>query len=339
MATRRPDRETLHAALALAVRAPSVHNSQPWLWRVGDTSVHLYADLTQHLPATDPDQRDLLVSCGAALHHLRIAALGLGWEARIDRLPDPADPEHLAAVEFRRAEPATDPRRLSRAIEDRRTDRRRYTSWEVTAAQVSAMIAAGASCGVVVRDIENSSARAALEHAFERAAWQHARDFHYGSELARWSGRRAAAQGVPARSAVASLDAMARPFANPGLPQAVLRDTEGVERILVLATGADDRMSRLRAGEATSAVLLTATMFGMATCPLTEPLELPDTRAAISRDVLDDSGFPQMIIRVGWAATSSQPLLPTPRRPLDEVVTYLRSGESEPVKVNPRRTS
>ena len=67
------DRRTVRAAIELASRAPSVHNSQPWRWMVGPHSVHLYADLRRWLPATDADGRDLVVSCGAALHHLRVA--------------------------------------------------------------------------------------------------------------------------------------------------------------------------------------------------------------------------------------------------------------------------
>lgn len=55
MNTHFPDTETIHAALALAMRAPSIHNSQPWQWRVGERSVHLYADLDRHLTSTDPD--------------------------------------------------------------------------------------------------------------------------------------------------------------------------------------------------------------------------------------------------------------------------------------------
>lgn len=71
--TAHPDRDTVRAALAMAVRAPSVHNTQPWLWRLGDRTVHLYADPSRHLPHADPGMRDLIVSCGAALHHLRVA--------------------------------------------------------------------------------------------------------------------------------------------------------------------------------------------------------------------------------------------------------------------------
>ncbi|RDI55295.1 Acg family FMN-binding oxidoreductase [Nocardia mexicana] len=320
MSNAHPDRETLCSALALAVRAPSVHNSQPWLWRIGDGTVHLYADTGRHLPHTDPDQRDLVLSCGAALHHLRVAARGLGWETVVHRLPNPADPDHLAAVEFHSSTPTPDAVRAVRAITRRRTDRRRYTSWEVPEAYLAAITAAGAANGVLVYDVDAGAARVQLLRAFERAAWDHARDFSYGAELAQWSGRHASAEGVPARSAVSADVATVRPFSNPGLPQAVYRDAAAADRMLLLSTSGDDRISRLRAGEATSAVLLTATALGLASCPLTEPLEVPDVRRRIRTDILGDSGFPQLIVRIGWAATSSDEVPRTPRRPVDDVV-------------------
>jgi hypothetical protein len=68
-----------------------------------DNSVHLFADTTRALPATDLDGRDLLVSCGAALHHLRVGFAALGWATMVRRLPDPAEPDHLAAVTFSRS--------------------------------------------------------------------------------------------------------------------------------------------------------------------------------------------------------------------------------------------
>jgi nitroreductase len=320
MSNAQPDRDTLHAALALAMRAPSVHNTQPWLWRVGDSTVHLYADTGRHLPHTDPDQRDLILSCGAALHHLRVAARGLGWETVVHRLPNPADPEHLASVEFRPSTPMPEAVSLARAIEARRTDRRRYTSWEVPAAYIAEIVDAGVVNGVLVRDVESGGARAQLLQAFEQAAWNHAQDISYAVELAQWSGRHATAEGVPARSTVISADPTVRPFSSPALPEVVLRDLDDADRMLLLSTTSDDRISRLRTGEATSAVLLTATVQGLATCPLSEPLEVSETRDRIRADILEDSAFPQMIVRIGWAATSSETIPATPRRPFDEVV-------------------
>ena len=65
----------VHELIRAACSAPSVHNTQPWAWRVLDsTTIELYADRTRQLPATDPLGRDLAISCGAALHHLVVAA-------------------------------------------------------------------------------------------------------------------------------------------------------------------------------------------------------------------------------------------------------------------------
>lgn len=324
-----PDPETLRSALALASRAPSVHNSQPWLWRVGQETVHLYADESRRLPHTDPDGRDLLLSCGAVLHHLCVAARAEGWEATIHRLPNPATPEHLASVEFRPTTCSSEDIELARAISKRSTDRRRFSSWEVPAAHIEAIIAAGASTGVLVRDVSTEPARTQLVRAFEQAAWEHAHDDSYGAELAQWSGRHVSPQGVPARSTVVTgSDPTVRRFSHPGLPEAVVRDIDAADRMLLLTTSSDDRLSQLRAGEAASAGLLTATRLGLATCPLTEPMELTDTRKRIRTNVLDNAGFPQIIIRVGWAVPSAEPVPVTPRRPLDEVVRPLDSSGS-----------
>lgn len=73
MSANYPDSETIRAVLTLATRAPSVHNSQPWRWRVGPDRLHLYADPSRHLPSTDPNRRAMVVSCGTTLHHCTVA--------------------------------------------------------------------------------------------------------------------------------------------------------------------------------------------------------------------------------------------------------------------------
>ena len=102
MSAQFPDPEMVRAVLTLATQAPSVHNSQPWRWRVGPHSLHLHADPSRHLPKTDPDRRDLVVSCGAVLHHCAVALAAMGWQAKIHRFPNPADRNHLASIEVHR---------------------------------------------------------------------------------------------------------------------------------------------------------------------------------------------------------------------------------------------
>ena len=125
------DTDTALAALSLATRAPSVHNSQPWRWQVGPHSVHLFVVRSLHLEHTDPDGRDLIVSCGIALNHCTVALAALGWQTKTHRVPNPEEPDHLAAIEVHRSTPTETDISLAAAIPRRRTDRRYFSAWPV----------------------------------------------------------------------------------------------------------------------------------------------------------------------------------------------------------------
>ncbi len=60
------------AVVAMAGRAPSVHNTQPWRFAIHDSAIDLLADTSRLLPSIDPDGRELMISCGAALFGLRL---------------------------------------------------------------------------------------------------------------------------------------------------------------------------------------------------------------------------------------------------------------------------
>lgn len=324
MAAQFPDRATVRAALSLASRAPSVHNSQPWLWRVGPHSLHLYADRSMHLTHTDPDQRDLIVSCGAALDHCVVAFASMGWRATVHRLPNPAQPDHLASITVgRRAAGETDIA-LAAAIAQRRTDRRNFSSRPVDLGDIAWMGARVARMGVSVRRVETTTDLRAI---LTQAMWQHALDSDYAEELTAWSGRHAATEGVPARNAPESdpvAGVPARVFAGTALdqpPHAPPAYDNGV--LLALGTTSDDQLARLRAGEATSSALLTATARGLATCLVSEVLEVMETRKMLRSEIFDDRHYPQMLMRVGWAPADADPIPATPRRPVSDRVTYL----------------
>ncbi len=318
-----PDVETIRSALMLAVRAPSVHNSQPWQWRIGKRSLNLYANPDLRLPHTDPDARDWMLSCGATLNHCQVAFAALGWQSKINRFPNPADSNHLAVIELHRY-PATEVDvSLAAAIPRRRTDRRHYSSWQVPTREIALMGARAARAGVMLRQVD---ALSNLKRLTAQAAWRHGIDYDYLTELSTWSGRYASTAGVPARSTPEPdpNDVLpARTFAGAVLAQTP--DGTAVDGCPVIALGtvADDKVSQLRAGEATSLVLLTATAAGLASCPVTEPLEIPEIRAEVGADVFGEDGYPQMLLRIGWAPVNADPLPATPRRPLGEVVTRL----------------
>ncbi len=319
-----PDAGTVRTALALASRAPSVHNTQPWRWRVGTTSLHLYSDASLQLPNTDPDGRDLILSCGAALNHCVVALASIGWQAKVARLPNPADPSHLAAIELSPQTPDQLDITLAAAIPQRRTDRRHYSFWPVPVGDIALMAARAARNGVTLRQID---AMDGLNKIVAQSVWDHANNDDYLAEVAVWSGRHAAVAGVPARNTPVPDPAGALPsrvFADaaPAMPPGASPVDENAV-MLALGTRTDDRLARLRAGEATSVVLLTATAMGLASCPVTEPLEIAETREAVRADVFGNSDYPQMLLRVGWAPINADPLPSKPRRELTDIVEWM----------------
>jgi nitroreductase len=323
MNARFPDAGTIRTVLALASRAPSVHNTQPWRWLVGEASLHLYADPSRQLPNTDPEGRDLILSCGAALNHCVVAFAAVGWRAKVTRLPNPADPNHLAAIELSRSTADSLDIALAAAIPRRRTDRRNYSSWPVPVGDIALMAARAARNGVTLCQVEDTDK---LHEIVAQSVWDHM-THDYLVELTEWSGRYASVAGVPARNTPKSdpkAKIPSRFFAGPALampPGSSASEDDAV--VLALGTRMDDRLAELRAGEATSVVLLTATSMGLSSCPVTEPLEIAETRDMVRAEIFGDSNHPQMLLRVGWAPINADPLPATPRRELSDFVEWM----------------
>ena len=81
-----------------AVNAPSVHNTQPWWFYGEEHEIGMHADRERRLPVADPDGREMLVSCGAALFTARVALRSLGIVPHVRVLPDPDLPDLVARI-------------------------------------------------------------------------------------------------------------------------------------------------------------------------------------------------------------------------------------------------
>jgi nitroreductase len=320
MSTRKLRQDVLLDAVETAGRAPSIHNSQPWRFRVGQDRVDLFADRSRRLPATDVDGRDLLLSCGAALHHLRLA-LSQRWQITVRRFPSAENPDHVASVELRSRVPSTGGSPLLAAVTERRTDRRLFTQWPVPQRFISELVDVAADQGAVLRAVHDPRATRVLLEVVAAAAVAQEQTPGYHAELAQWTRKSEGAAGIPRSSLLLDPDAevvAGRRFPAGDLVAGEAGQADGAV-LLVLGTASDDRLSQLRAGEALSAVLLAATQHHLATCPISQALAFRATRQAIEQTVLEGTLCPQIVLRVGWAPADS-PIPPTPRRPLGEIL-------------------
>lgn len=328
------DVEALKNAVLLACRAPSVHNSQPWLWVLDggkNGTVHLFVDRRRTVPATDHSGRDTILSCGAVLDHFRIATTTAQQRARITRFPDPNDPHHVATVEFSPVDDVTSvQQKCAAAILQRRTDRLPFASpvyWQLFEPLLRRAI--DEDFEEVMLDVLSDDRRPQLVVASQLTEALRRDDSNYHAELQWWTSPFALAQGVPP-SALASDTERLRVDVARDFPVRGHQDRRGEidtdeSTILVLSTREDTRLDVLRCGEALSTVLLECTMAGLATCPLTHLIETSQGRDIVG-DLIGGRGHPQVVIRVGITPPMEDLPAPTPRRPLASVLEIRESA-------------
>ena len=119
-----PADEITRFAIEQAVRAPSVHNTQPWWFYGADREIGIHADDERQLHVADPEGREMLISCGAALFTIRVALRNAGLVPLVRVLPEPDLPTLVAKVSWTEAAPPAEIERvLFAAVSQRRTHR------------------------------------------------------------------------------------------------------------------------------------------------------------------------------------------------------------------------
>jgi nitroreductase len=329
MPTTAVETDVIEDAVRIACRAPSLHNSQPWQWAFNRGQLRLFLDPSRVMD-TDHSAREALISCGAALDHLRVAMAAAGWQSHIDRLPDPNSPNHLASIEFTPTEFVTErDRRLASAIGARRTDRLPFSS--VTAWQsIEAVVTSSANRQAVHLEVLADELHSRLEEAAQIAESLRSDDTPYHDELHWWTAPFEASEGIPYSALVSAAEGdrvgVGRVFPVPRRPERRLEIPEDNAKVLLLSTDDDTRADALAAGEALSATLLECTMAGLATCPVTHLTEVTVVRELI-RSLINHDAVPQVLIRVGVVPVTEKVPPPTPRRPLSEVLRLRGYGE------------
>ncbi len=309
--------------IATAARAPSVHNSQPWQFRVTEDAVELWSD-PQRKVRTDPIGREMMISCGAALFGLRLAVRSLGYVPAVELLPDPAQLRLLARVTIGTAEPMNvRERQMLAAVPHRHTHRGPFATGPLPAGLLPGLqhdaLAEGAELALIGDGLPYERLALIVADAARRGD----RDPQARAEVRKWTRdpSSAARDGVPATSLPARSTGrvphgqlrqrdfdLGRGLARP--PSQADEDEVPPVATAVLLTPGDRRADWLRAGQALQRLLLHAASTWVFASLHTQPLEDAVTRALI-RDRLTLPGNPQMLLQLGRAGSAAS----TARRP------------------------
>lgn len=317
--------ETIRHAVAEALRAPSSHNTQPWRFRIDGPSVELSADRDRALPVVDPDDRELTMSCGAALFHLRLALRVRSLDVDVEYLPHGPAADLIARLHVSRGHaPTPAEATLHGSLLSRHTSRAPYLSLTVPDEVVERLRGDVEAEGAWFVPLTGESQRirlAALVMEADHLQWGSPA---FRKELAGWM----RSNDHPARDGIfgyaqgednveSHLAVMATRLLDLGSRQAV-RDRDLVDAsplLAVIGTDGDGPRDWVRAGEALDRVLLRAASEELRAAFLNQAVECSDQRAMVG-ELAGRAGFPQVVLRIGYGLAGQA----TPRRPLHEVL-------------------
>ena len=316
----------LRALAGYAIRAPSSHNSQPWQFRVEGNHLDVRADRRRRLPVVDPEDRELVISCGAFVGYFEVALRHFGYEGAVDLVPAPDDPDLLARIGLG---PERDPTLLDRALfaasATRRTHRLPFLARSPEPPLFAELEAYGTRLGGWFRILQSDSHRQVIADLVTEGDRRQMADPAFRTELVRWlhpnhtrsqDGMPGWAYGLNDLTGLA-VPLIVRTFDTGAGRAAIDRDLAlGSPILAILGTPTDTPYDWMITGRVLSHVLLRAAAEGVAASFLNQPIEIPDLRQRLS-GLLGTSGYPQMILRMGFPLGEDRR---TPRRDLADVL-------------------
>ena len=337
------DTATIANTVRLASRAPSLHNTQPWRW-IADSPgpsrssrpqgldrssrpqrLRLFLDPDRVVHSADRSAREAVISCGAMLDHVRVAMAASGWSTSVERFPNPNNPDHLATLSIRPMDYVTDAlRRRADAILVRRTDRlpmAAYAAWN----SFEPVLRARLEGRPVHLDVLSDDVRPELAEASALSDSLRLYDSAYHADLQWWTTPFATEDGIPQDALISAEEservAVSRAFPVTAHSERRRNIEKDAATIVVLSTDGTHREDALYCGEALSTLLLECTMIGLGTCPVTHLTELPVGRDLIGTLIGRDS-CPQLLVRIGIAPSIGELPPPTPRRPVEAILSW-----------------
>jgi hypothetical protein len=324
-----------------AVLAANPHNSQPWLFRVTESQIDLFADPARNIGAIDPYRREMYIGLGCALENLLLAADARGYAWRLSLTPDRANPAHAARIGLAPGRAATS--ELYGAIPRRHTNRGPYDRSRAVSRELLEAMTRRAGDDARVLWFVADRDRRRLGDLVVRATEAIVADDEQSRASARWLRFRWA--DVERHRDGITIDAnltgrLTRAVAKMLPPLSRERGdrfwlTETRESFVATAAGfgilaahdAHDDAQRLRGGRAWQRLHLEATARGLALQPLNQPTERADREESLGvapifgralDDLVGDPGWQAlMTFRVGYP---TRPAALSPRRAAEAVL-------------------
>jgi hypothetical protein len=329
--------------VSAAILASNPHNSQPWLFRVDDRRIDLYANMSRSLKSIDPFLREMYIGLGCALENLMVAARGRGYEPRLVLYSSGGKQSLVARVELKSGTAAEVPH--YRAIGERHTNRSAYDrERDLAPAVIEAFNkqALSGNANLLLFSADDREGKLFAEGTIEATAKYIAdpnllKDSHHWFRYSlkevneKRDGLSVIGLGMPewqTRIALSLPESLLGDFGKKWLEATESQHCSTAPRFGVIAVrNRDDKAQLLEAGRLWQRLHLEATLQGVAMHPINQMMEMADhdcfeghiggAERQLAR-IVNDSGLQAVFgFRCGYA---KQPAKPAPRRGVSEVI-------------------
>jgi nitroreductase len=308
--------ELTRALIGAAVLAPSHWNTQPWRFEAEGSIIRLVADTQRALPALDPDQRSMMISLGAALENLLVAARAYGLRCTVTQFPHEGAGHVVAEVTYAAGEARRD-RTMFAAIPERRTNRREYDGRGVFLQDRGQLLAQIPEDFRLYWRDDRDSIRKIGDLAYEavrarvrdsRAQAEQYAWLRFGDDDARRRGDGISIDsleiGGPARWLAGRYFRPGSAFLRFGAESAAKQARAQLRSsgaVALLTTSRGGEAQWLAGGQAYERLALKATALGIAHHPISEPIESDDTRNEVLHRFEAFGELPLALLRLGHA--------------------------------------
>jgi hypothetical protein len=319
--------------LRYVVLAPSTHNTQPWKFALTGEGIEIYGDYARRMPVVDPGNREMLMSIGAAVFNLRVAAAHFGLQCRVDYNLSGDSERPLA---FARLEPSFSPTAedarhdaLFPYLTMRHTTRAPFLLTRIPASILDRLTTIGERSRASLHISTDGALNSKIADTVAESERAQLADQEFRKDLAGWIRPEGSEHEDGVTAAALGLDGPASllaPYITRTMDLGKMRAAQDKNLCidapaLAVILGEDSVPHWLDAGEMLEHLLLTVVREGMHFSYFNLPIHVPEYRARI-RGLLGVSAWPQLLLRIGYCLAMPPR---TPRRPLDDVLVTLKA--------------
>ncbi|MDL2215126.1 nitroreductase [Dysgonomonas sp. OttesenSCG-928-M03] len=307
-----------------AAKAPSGHNTQPWLFSTGENNITIYPNMNDTLPVVDSSNRELFISLGAATENLCIKASQLGYKTEVK--PDAVS--QTIKILLVKENIDTDP--LVEYIEKRQTNRKVYNNRIISADVIATLEKVETSNNISRYIIEKQDTLFNVLRTYvEKGNQAQMNDKDFKEELLRFM----RFNGKQVKNNPTGLSH--KVIGSPGLPGFIakpivktflkpdkqnksdLKKIDSSSHFVLFTTQNNTFEEWVNIGRDLERFVLTTTRLGLANAYMNQPCEVESLASDMQNNIsLIKGEYPTLLLRIGYA----DPAAYSVRKKMDDIL-------------------